>query len=120
MKDGFIKVIAASPDVRVADVEFNLAEAERALDKAETTGANLLVLPELYLTSYSCGDLFYSDALLRAALSALIKLRDYSAGKRCVVTVGVPVRLGGKLYNCAAVIQAGRVLGLVPKVTLPN
>lgn len=120
MKDGFIKVVAASPDVRVADVEFNLTEAERALDAAEAMGANLLVLPELYLTSYSCGDLFYSDALLRAARSALIKLRDYSAGKRCVVAVGVPVRLGGKLYNCAAVIQAGRILGLVPKVTLPN
>lgn len=101
MKHGFIKVMAASPDVRVGDTLFNLAGAERALDAAERAGANLLVLPELYLTSYSCGDLFYSDVLLRGALDALVALRDYTAGKRALVAVGLPLRLAGKLYNCA-------------------
>lgn len=120
MKHGFIKVAAASPSLRVGDTRYNLAQAQDALVQAETLGANLLVLPELFLSAYTCGDLFYSETLLRASLDALVSLRDFSAGKRCVVAVGVPVRLGGKLYNCAAVVQNGRVLGIVPKVTLPN
>lgn len=120
MKHGFIKVAAASPSLRVGDTRYNLAQAQDALAQAETLGANLLVLPELFLSAYTCGDLFYSETLLRASLDALVSLRDFSAGKRCVVAVGVPVRLGGKLYNCAAVVQNGRVLGIVPKVTLPN
>ena len=120
MKHGFIKVMAASPEVRVGDTLFNLAGAQCAVDAAESAGANLLVLPELYLTSYSCGDLFYSDVLLRGALDALAALRDYTAHKRTLVAVGLPLRLAGKLYNCAAVLHGGRVLGIVPKVTLPN
>lgn len=120
MKHGFIKVMSASPEVRVGDTLFNLEGAKSAVDAAESAGANLLVLPELYLTSYSCGDLFYSDVLLRGAVSALVQLRDYTEGKRTLVAVGVPLRLSGKLYNCAAVLHSGHILGIVPKVTLPN
>lgn len=120
MKHGFIKVMSASPEVRVGDTLFNLEGAKRAVDAAESAGANLLVLPELYLTSYSCGDLFYSDVLLRGAVSALAQLRDHTEGKRALVAVGVPLRLSGKLYNCAAVLHSGHILGIVPKVTLPN
>lgn len=120
MKYGFIKVAAASPNVHVGDTFYNLNEAKKCIDEANAQGANLLVLPELYLSSYSCGDLFYSDTLLRAAIVALAQLKEYTAGKSPVVTVGVPVRLMGKLYNCAAVVYNGHILGIVPKVTLPN
>ena len=120
MKYGFIKVAAASPALRVGDTVFNLAQAKASFDEAERMGANLLVLPELFLSAYTCGDLFYSDILLRASLDALAALRDHTAGKRCVVAVGLPVRVPGKLYNCAAVVQDGHVLGVVPKVALPN
>lgn len=120
MNYGFIKVAAASPEVRVADCAYNLAQAKRCLDAAEAQGANLLVLPELYLSAYSCGDLFYSEVLLAASRAALEELVQFSAGRRCVCVVGVPVRIAGKLYNCAAVLQNGALLGLVPKVSLPN
>ena len=120
MKYGFIKAAAASPALRVGDIPFNLKSAEDCFDAAENQGANLLVLPELHLTGYTCGDLFYSDLLLDSAASALGALRDYTAGKRCLLVVGLPLRLGGKLYNCAAVVQDGAVLGVVPKTVLPN
>lgn len=120
MKYGFIKAAAASPALRVGDIPFNLKSVEDCFDAAENQGANLLVLPELHLTGYTCGDLFYSDLLLDSAASALGALRDYTAGKRCLLVVGLPLRLGGKLYNCAAVVQDGAVLGVVPKTVLPN
>ena len=120
MRYGFIKVAAASPALKVGDTKFNCENAKRIFDEAESRGVNLLVLPELYLSAYTCGDLFYSEMLLKSSLNALVELRDHTAGKRCTVAVGVPVRLGGKLYNCGAVIQNGHVLGLAPKVALPN
>ena len=120
MKYGFIKAAAASPKLKVGDTVYNLEQAKKCFDEAEDMGANLLVLPELYLSAYTCGDLFYSDKLLNGALEALAALREYTRGKRCLAAVGVPVRINSKLYNCAAVIQNGRILGLVPKVALPN
>ncbi len=120
MKFGFIKVMAASPKLKVGDTAYNLESARECFDEAERVGANLLVFPELHLTAYTCGDLFYSDTLLDGALEALEALRDYTSGKRCMAVIGVPVRTGGKLYNCAAVIQNGAVLGVVPKTVLPN
>ena len=120
MELGFVRLAAASPQVKVGDVEFNLTAAKAALDRAEAIGSALLVLPELHLTAYTCGDLFYSDLLLSAAREALDAFREYSRGKRCVTALGLPLRLGGKLYNCAAVVQDGAVLGVVPKSILPN
>ena len=120
MELGFVKLSAACPQVKVGDVQYNLASAKAALDRAEALGCVLLVLPELHLTAYTCGDLFYSDLLLSAAREALQELREYSRGKRCLTAVGLPLRLDGKLYNCAAVVQDGAVLGLVPKSILPN
>ena len=120
MKFGLIKVMAASPKLKVGDTAYNLESARECFDEAERVGANLLVFPELHLTAYTCGDLFYSDTLLDGALEALEALRDYTSGKRCMAVIGVPVRTGGKLYNCAAVIQNGAVLGVVPKTVLPN
>ena len=99
MKFGFIKVMAASPKLKVGDTAYNLESARECFDEAERVGANLLVFPELHLTAYTCGDLFYSDTLLDGALEALEALRDYTSGKRCMAVIGVPVRTGGKLYN---------------------
>ena len=120
MKYGFIKAAAASPDLRVGDTAYNLESAKKCFDEAEAMGVNLLVLPELHLTGYTCGDLFYSDLLLDSAREALTGLKDHTAGKRCLLVVGLPLRLGGKLYNCAAVLHSGTVLGVVPKTVLPN
>ncbi|MBR6562180.1 MAG: NAD(+) synthase, partial [Oscillospiraceae bacterium] len=120
MKHGFLKVAAASPAVRVGDLAFNTDSAARCIARAEAEGIALLVLPELHLTAYTCGDLFFTDTLLTAAEASLLRLCDDTAGKRCVVVVGVPLRTDGKLYNCAAVLHDGAILGIVPKSVLPN
>ena len=91
MELGFVRLAAASPQVKVGDVEFNLTAAKAALDRAEAIGSALLVLPELHLTAYTCGDLFYSDLLLSAAREALDAFREYSRGKRCVTALGLPL-----------------------------
>ncbi|MCI9469281.1 MAG: NAD(+) synthase [Oscillospiraceae bacterium] len=120
MKDGFIKVAAAGVSVTVADVKSNAAAIKARMEQADTMGLNLVVFPELCVTSYSCGDLFYSNTLQRAALAALEDLTAFSAGKYPVYVVGLPVRYRGKLYNCAAVLLDGQCLGIVPKTHLPN
>ena len=120
MQDGFIRVAAASVAVTVADAVDNAQKIRARIDQAQAKQVNLLVLPELCVTGYTCGDLFYSDLLLRAAEEQVLALRDYTKGKYPVVVVGFPLRLQGKLYNCAAVLHDGRVLGIVPKTWLPN
>ncbi len=120
MKDGFIKVAAAGVSVTVADVKSNAAAIKARMEQADAMGLNLVVFPELCVTSYSCGDLFYSNTLQRAALAALENLTAFSAGKYPVYVVGLPVRYRGKLYNCAAVLLDGQCLGIVPKTHLPN
>ena len=103
MKDGFIKVAAASVDTVVADVSANVASIKQRIAQADALGVNLLVFPELCVTAYSCGDLFFSEALLNAAADALAEIRDFTAGRYPLVIVGAPLRHRGKLYNCAAV-----------------
>jgi NAD+ synthase (glutamine-hydrolysing) len=120
MKDGFIKTAAGSVNTVVADPEANAEEAVRRIRQADAAGVNLLVLPELCLTGYTCGDLFYSDTLLQGALDALERVCKDTAGTYPLVILGVPVMRDGKLYNCAAAIQGGELLALVPKTFLPN
>ena len=120
MKHGFIKVACASPDVAVANPAENAAQIAKYMDKAHAGGANLCVFPELCLTGYTCGDLFYSEVLLREAEAQLLKLRDHSKGLYPVFVVGVPLRVDFKLYNCAAVLHDGQIIGIVPKTHLPN
>lgn len=121
MKDGFIKVMAASPEgMRVADCENNAAQCAEAALTADAEGVSLIVFPELCLTGYTCGDLFLNKKLIDAALEAL---RDYlTATAECEIisVVGLPLLHVGKLYNCAAVCQGGMLLGLVPKSHIPN
>lgn len=120
MKDGFIKVAAGTIDVSVADVECNKQQIISRVREADAAGVNLLTLPELCLTGYSCADLFFSDCLLDAVEPALHDIVRKTQTLYPVFTVGLPFRYAGKLYNCAAVIHAGQILGLVPKTHIPN
>lgn len=120
MKDGFIKVAAGIPECTVADISANISEIKRIIDKADRQNINILALPELCVTGYTCGDLFFSDTLLTGAKSALTELAGFTAGKYPVVILGLPLLLRSKLYNCAAVLSDGKILGIVPKTHMPN
>ncbi len=120
MKDGFIKVAAADIPVRVADTEYNTEQIKSAIDNADQMGVNVLVLPELCITGYTCGDLFFSNKLISASADALKEIWAYTTGKYPIVVVGFPMYYRGKLYNCAAVLCNGKVLGIVPKTNIPN
>lgn len=120
MRDGFIKTAAGVPRVTVADVGLNVKSIKEVIGKANEQGINLLILPELCITGYTCGDLFFSEMLLSSAAAALNEIALYTKGKYPIVTVGVPIIYMSKLYNCAAVLSDGEVLGLVPKTHIPN
>jgi NAD+ synthase (glutamine-hydrolysing) len=118
---GFLRVGAACPRVWVADPARNAEEILRLVEAARAQGTQLLVFPELSLTGYTAGDLFFSlSTLVGGAERALARLLQSTAGHRMTVAVGLPVALDGKLFNCAAVIQAGRLVGVVPKTYLPG
>ena len=120
MKYGFIKVAAAVPAVRVADVEYNVQEMEKLIALASGDGVELLCFPELSLTGYTCQDLFKEKLLLDKAEEGLLRLLDFTRQLDIVCVVGLPVLAGGLLLNCAAAIQSGSLLGVVPKTYLPN
>lgn len=120
MKDGFIKVASATPAIRVADCAYNASEIIRQARQAAEKGAQLVVFPELCLTGYTCGDLFLHETLLRGALDALGTVCAQTTDLNAALVVGLPFAFGGKLYNCAAVVCAGRIAGLVPKQNVPN
>lgn len=120
MQDGFIKVAAGTPEIRVADCAYNAQACLSLLHQAAAEGVKVLCLPELCLTGYTCGDLFLQDALLQGAEDALRSLLEGSKDLDLLAVVGVPVRYNQKLFNCAAVFCRGTLLGLVPKIHLPN
>ena len=120
MKYGFVKVAAAVPAVKVADVEYNVQQIESLIAQAEGRGIEVMVLPELCMTGYTCQDLFREQALLDRAEEGVMVLLDFTRKLDIIVAVGVPVVINGLLYNCAAVIQAGQLLGIVPKTYLPS
>ncbi len=120
MKDGFLKVAAVTPKIRVGDTEFNTKNIISALDTAYSAGVKCLVFPELCITSYTCQDLFFQRALIDSALNSLFEIADASRDKKILFAVGLPILKDGKLYNCAAIIYNGRILGFVPKSSLPN
>ena len=115
-----IKVAAAIPGVRVADVTYNVQQIESLIAQAEGRGAEIIVFPELSLTGYSCQDLFRQQLLLDKAEEGLLVLLDFTRKLDIIAVVGLPVRIGSLLYNCAAVVQHGSLLGLVAKTYLPN
>ena len=120
MKDGFVSVACGTPPLRLADCDYNAEQTFTMMRSAEQAGAKVLVLPELGLTGYTCGDLFYQDALLRGAEQALATVLEATRNLEIVTAVGMPVRVNNKLYNCAVIIQKGSILGIVPKTHLPN
>lgn len=119
MKDGFIKVAAASPKLKVADCAYNGKEIIQMIQKAEEAGVKLLVFPELGITGYTCGDLFLQDELLENAGKTLKDIVSFTEGKDVFVFVGLPLLVKNKLYNVAAALQNGELLGFVPKHNIP-
>ncbi len=120
MKDGFIKVAACTPEIQVADVDFNVDKIISQLEKCREEGVKVAVFSELCITGYTCQDLFFQNALLDKAMEGVVKIAKTTADSDMLVAVGVPVRANGKLYNCAVVIQDGEVRAFVPKTHLPN
>ena len=120
MKYGFLRAAAASPGLRVADVAYNTQEIIKSMREYAARNAQLLCLPEFCLTGYTCSDLFLQETLIRGAEQGLAEILAASCGLNLVTVVGLPVRRSGKLYNCAAVVCDGKLLGLVPKTHLPN
>ena len=118
MQHGFIKVAAATPAIRVADPAYNAASCVALAEAAAAVGTKLLVLPELCLTGSTCGDLYSHDRLITGAKEALQSFAAETAHLDLVSVIGLPVALGDKLYNCAAVVCGGQLLGLVPKTNL--
>ena len=120
MQDGFVKIAAATPDLRVADCAYNASEIIKQAKQAAAKGAHLVVFPELCLTGYTCGDLFLQQTLLDGALAALETVCRETAGLNAAVVVGLPLMQQGKLFNVAAVLCGGKIEGLVPKQFIPN
>ena len=120
MKNGFIKVAAATPDIRVADVEFNTQNIINAMEEAQKNGAKILVFPELCVTGYTCSDLFDHSVLLKASRKALLEIAENTNDKDMLVFVGAPLEVNGKLYNVAAAMNQGEIIGFTTKTFLPN
>ena len=120
MRDGFIKVAAATPDIRVADVAYNTEKICDLIDETAEEGAKVVAFPELCVTGYTCGDLFTQDILLKDARAALLKIAEHTREKDALFFVGVPLFIDGELYNVAAALNRGRILGLTTKTFLPN
>lgn len=117
---GFITVAAAIPSVRVADVDYNVAQTKKLISQAVEHDVEIICFPELGITGYTCGDLFADNLLLDKAVEGLQSIVEYTRNVDIIVVVGLPVRKDFSLYNCAAVISRGEVKGIVPKTYLPN
>lgn len=120
MKNGFIKVGAATPRIRVADCDYNREQIWGEIQEAAEQGVKLLVLPELCLTGYTCGDLFLQETLLQSAEEALIWLVNQTRELSVYVMLGMPFSVDCKLYNIGAFFGKGKLLGMIPKTHLPN
>ena len=117
---GFIRLAGISPRVRLADPRGNAAEMIRLARLAENRSASVALFPELSLSGYSCGDLFFSQQLQESVLEALTLVAEETKDLNCILIVGLPLHIQNNLYNCAAVVQGGRIRGIVPKMHIPN
>ena len=121
MKNGFMRIAACTPAVKVADVAFNTESIIKALDEASSAGADIALLPELCVTAYTCGDLFHNSTLLDAADRALGEIASHTgANGPALAVVGAPMVASGVLYNCAVALAGGRPVAVVPKTYLPS
>lgn len=120
MKDGYVRVEVVTPDIKVADCIFNTEQICSRIDKAYDAQVSVIVFPEMCITGYTCNDLFLQDTLLSDAQKSLAMITEYTKGKNMLTVVGLPFEYCNKLYNVAAVIKDGVILGLVPKKYIPN
>lgn len=120
MKDGFLRTAAATPKIRVADPQYNAKQIIELMEQGESRGVKVMVFPELCLTGYTCSDLFLQASLLESVKRELKHIVEASKKLHMIAFVGLPWEHEGKLYNAAAAISGGRILGLVPKKNLPN
>ncbi len=120
MQYGFVKVAAASPELRVADPAFNAKKIIEIIEEQAAKNTEILVFPELSISGYTCGDLFLQQTLLDGCLAALQEIAKATLGLKMLVYVGLPVAFEGKIYNCAAAVSGGKVSGVIPKTHLPN
>ena len=120
MDYGFVRVAAAVPRLKVADCGYNASNIINMIKSAGEAGVQILVFPELSITGYTCGDLFHQHVLLHEALKQLERILEYSSDMDIVSIIGIPVQVDNQLFNCAAVVQSGKVLGIVPKTYIPN
>ena len=120
MKYGFVKLAAAVPVIKVADVDYNVQQIESLLAQAEGKGVEIMVTPELCLTGYSCQDLFREQLLLDKVEEGIVQLLDFTRKLDSILIFGAPICINALLYNCAVIIQRGTILGVIPKTYLPN
>ena len=120
MRHGFIKTAAGTPKIQVADCVYNAGEILKLIRQMENEGAKIMAFPELCITGYTCQDLFWQTLLLDSAREQLIWLAKETSQVDALIIVGLPWEYNGKLYNVAAVLNRGTILGLVPKTNLPN
>ncbi len=120
MKDGFLRVASATPEVKVADCTYNGERIIEFIKEAEEKGVSLIVFPELSITAYTCQDLFFQKTLLQAAKKTLLSVAEQTKQLNIISIVGLPLEYGGALYNTAAVVYHGKVLGFIPKQNIPN
>ena len=120
MSFGYVKVATYSPKLKVCDVNYNVSQIKHGVDLAVGVGAKIVAFPELCITGYTAGDLFYSKTLLDGALDGLNDVVEYTKGKNIIVFVGMPFMKDGLIYNVCVGAFDGKVLGIVPKSYLPN
>lgn len=120
MKDGFVKIACATPDIHVADCKYNAKQIIKLINEAAAKGAKLIAFPELCITGYTCGDLFLQELLIKSAADAVLEIAEKTKDIDIVSIVGAPVSANNKLYNCAVVIKDGGILDIVAKKNIPN
>ena len=119
MKHGFVKTAAVTPKIRVADTVYNTEKIILGIEEAAGNGAKIIVFPELCITGYTCADLFLQELLLRKAEEGLFAIAEHTRGIDALIFVGLPVRRENKLYNVAAALYRGGILGFIPKANIP-
>lgn len=121
VKDGYIRVAALTPKIKVGDCVFNGEQIKKLISEAYACDTAVAVFPELCITGYTCNDLFLQDTLINEAMGVLLDIRDYtSAYEGMLVMAGLPYMYHGKLYNVVAAVMNGHIKGLVPKMFIPN
>ncbi|KNZ43226.1 NAD(+) synthase [Acetobacterium bakii] len=119
-KYSFVRTACAVPKIKLADCRYNVEEMIDLAEKALAQGVEVLVFPELGITGYTCGDLFFQRELQKNALIALEQFLEWSAGKKILLVAGIPLVIAGSLYNCGVVLNSGKILGVIPKTFVPN